>query len=277
MKFKSQHKVYLVGVLIFSLVFLFSCGSILDSDSDDSGEGTLSVEMTDAPFPADSVKEANIAINKIDIRKVDADSASFKTISEDSMSFKLMELRNGVTETLTNVEIEVGNYDLIRLYISDANITLNDGSTQDLKVPSGAQTGLKIFIEPDIAVEGGLTSELLIDFDVSKSFVRRGNEVNNNGFIFKPVLRAVNQSTAGRISGTVADTNGSNLSDVNVWVENDSVITNTFSDSEGGYALIGIPEGTYTVGAYKTEYDTTIVEDVEVTAGNVTNKSIELK
>ena len=43
-----------------------------------------------------------------------------------------------------------------------------------MKVPSGEQTGIKVFIDPGIHVEGGISAELLLDFDLSKSFVMRG-------------------------------------------------------------------------------------------------------
>ena len=58
-------------------------------------------------------------------------------------------------------------------------------------------------------VDGGLTSELLLDFDLSKSFVMRGNLDKPSGiigFIFKPVIKAVNNTTAGRLEGLVTDT-----------------------------------------------------------------------
>ena len=34
------------------------------------------------------------------------------------------------------------------------------------------------------------TTSMLIDFDVGKSFVMRGNSISQNGLLFKPVIHA---------------------------------------------------------------------------------------
>lgn len=154
-----------------------------------------------------------------------------------------------------------------------ARIVLSDGNKFDLVIPSGAQTGLKIFIHPPITVIGGLTSELILDFDLSKSFEVQGNPntpAGIKGFHFKPVIRAVNNSTAGRIVGTVVDNSANVIEEAQVWVEKDTVVSNTYTNAEGLYALIGIPAGIYTVRATKAGYDTVSVMDVKVLAANQT-------
>lgn len=67
---------------------------------------------------------------------------------------------------------------------------------------------MKIFIDPSIDVVGGLTAELLLDFDVSQSFVIQGNPAfpaDIKGFIFKPTIKAANLSISGRLAGTITD------------------------------------------------------------------------
>ena len=83
-------------------------------------------------------------------------------------------MRNGVTAELAAELVPAGEYDLLRLIVSGAIITLTDETTFDVKIPSGAQTGIKIFLDPPIAVGGGLASEVLLDFDVIQSFVVQG-------------------------------------------------------------------------------------------------------
>ena len=96
------------------------------------------------------------------------------------------------------------------------------------------------------------------------------------GFNFKPVIRAVNQTTAGQISGMVTDTSEASIAEAAVWIEQDTVVSTTWSDSTGGYAILGVEEGTYDLFAARDGYDTTMVEAVEVTAGNETIQDLEL-
>lgn len=281
-------------VLVFSLLLMLSCSdseSPLSSDSNSelSNNGKLIIRMTDAPFPAGMVEAANVTITKIEIRNdstEQSDGNPFTILTEKDTTLNLLDLTNGVTTQLADLEIDTGSYDLLRLFVSEASVTLSesvnsDQKTFNLKVPSGAQTGIKVFIEPSIEVEGGISTELLLDFDVSKSFVVQGNPntpAGIKGFIFKPVIRAVNQSSAGRISGIVVrDSAGVALPNAEVWTTRaDTTFSTTFTDSTGFYSLIGLPEGSYNLNSTKANFDTTTVTNVNVTAGNQTNVDLTL-
>ena len=270
-------KSLLLIITALLLGFMIGCG---DDNVTDGDVGTLVVRLTDAPFPIDLVDEANVTINKIELRESADGDDPFLTLIEDvELPFNLLDLQNDVTGDLVQIEIPVGSYNLVRLYVSEANVILKDGTNFDLTIPSGAQTGIKIFIQPAIEVVGGLTSELLLDFDVSKSFVVQGNPntpAGINGFIFKPVIRGVNMSTAGRITGTVVDTTSTILENAAVWVEQDSVVSMTFTDTNGYYALIGVTAGNYSVYTTKADYDTVSASGLEVVAGNETQQDFEL-
>ncbi len=97
------------------------------------------------------------------------------------------------------------------------------------------------------------------------------------GFIFKPVIRAVNVSFAGRLVGAVTDDASAPLTDAAVWVMQDSVVSFTYTNSNGLYALIGLPSGNYSAYATKTGYDTVVIQDVEIVAGNQTIQNFELR
>lgn len=272
-------KMYNISYLlaIATLPFLLSC----NSDNESTNAGTLRVQMTDAPFPTELVKEANVTISKIDIRKSeDHEGSPFVTLSQETHQLNLLELTNGVTASLVDLEIPVGSYDQIRLYIDEASVLLSDGSTYDLKVPSGAETGIKVFVNPSIDVVGGLTTELLLDFDVSSSFVVQG-DINSpagvNGFIFTPTIKASNLSTAGRIAGTVSDTTATlEGAQVSVYTGNE-LYTTTFTDANGSYTLLGIPAGSYKVVVEAEGFVTTSTENIEVTAANATQKDFTLE
>ena len=276
-------------LLLTTLALVFSC-----SDENDLGNqtGKLVVQLTDAPFPHDLVAEANVTIFKIEARyKKDAlesdmeameegETSPFIVLMEEEIQVNLLELTNGVTETLLNTEVPVGTYDLIRVYVKGVNIVLTNGATFDLKVPSGEQTGIKIFIKPGLIVNGGLTAELLLDFDVSKSFVAKGNRDAISGFNFKPVIKACNKSTTGTLMGLVTES----VEDVVVGVEgaqvaiyaDDILSTTTFTDVDGGYMIMGLDAGYYRVEVEKEGYEMQTIEDIEIMVANKTVKNFEL-
>lgn len=280
---KKIIKITLVLIIAVISISIVACEGVTD-DTTDNDTGTLSVSLSDTPFPLDLVDSAIVVIDSVVIRRhEDEENGSpFLALSREQHSYNLLDLRNGVAASLTQLEVPVGSYDLIRLYVNSARLVLSDGRDFDVFVPSGEQTGIKIFINPVIEVVGGLTSELLLDFDVSKSFKLQGNlnsPAGVHGFIFSPVLRASNLTYAGRLEGVVSD--GTNpLGGAQVWIEvSDTVLTSTFTQEKshniGAYALLGIPAGEYTAKATISDYDTAEAQII-ITAGNITFQDFPL-
>ncbi len=250
----------------------------------DNGPGRLVIRVTDAPFPMDIIESATVTISKVEIRKAGdgvSDGNPFITLTEEPKTFDLVDLRNGLVGDLLDLEIPQGTYDLVRLYVEDASLKIKDGGDYDVKVPSGQQTGIKVFITPGLIVQGGLTEEVILDFDLSKSFVLKGNPLTPagiKGFNFKPVIRAVNNTTAGQLEGMVTDTGKVKvkIKEASVWVMKDTIVASTVADTMGYYKIIGIPAGTYSVFAAKEAFDTLKVEGVNIAAGNKTVLNLEL-
>lgn len=264
------------GLAIAALIVLAGCTKTVDNTP-----GHLVVKITDDPFNISFVESATVTITKIELRKSgDSLRNRFIVVSEDTIKLDLLKLRNGVTEDLPAIEIPQGSYDLVRLYVAEAGLNLKDNPVHfKVKVPGGQQTGIKVFLKPALRVEGGLTSELLLDFDLSKSFVMRGNLQHSagvNGFIFKPCIRAVNNSTAGRIEGIVTDTSKVIIKEAKVWVKQDTVMATAYTDTLGHYKFIGIPAGTYSVFATKENYDTASYNGVKVFEANRTVLNLSL-
>jgi len=268
------------GILaVLTLLFYTGCTDIANDGTDQKGH--LVIRLTDAPFPIDMIDAAMVTITKVEVRKEsegEEDGYPYITVMEDTVEFNLLDLRNGVTAELAEIEVEAGNYDLIRLYVDEASLAVKEGETYDLKVPSGSQTGIKVFVEPALHVSGGLTTDVLLDINVEKSFILKGNTKSPagiKGFNFKPVIRAVNSTTSGTIEGVVdyADTL---QKDVSVWIALDTVITSAFTDTTGYYAMPGINAGFYTVSAAKKGFDTVSVEGVEIVEGNLTVQNFSL-
>lgn len=262
----------IVSMLAASALIMSGCNEAMNSDVE--GKGRLVVKITDDPFDISYIESATVTITKVEIRRICdsvCDGNPFMVLSDDTVTIDLIDLRNGLTETLIDMEIEDGEYDLIRLYVEEAGLKLKDiDDPYKVKVPSGGQTGIKIFISPALNIAGGLTEELLLDVDLSRSFVLRGNMNHNNGFIFKPVIRAANMTTAGRIEGMVKDTAKVKVKEAKVWITRDTTVATAFADTMGYYAIIGVPAGTYSIFATKEGYDTVKYDNINVLAGSKT-------
>jgi Domain of unknown function (DUF4382)/Carboxypeptidase regulatory-like domain len=272
--------------IVLGIAFMISCNSE-DGANIPEGKGKVNIYLTDAPFPIHLVAQTFVTIDKVEIRKqgTDTTDASFIDLTVEPMEINLLDLSNGVTEQLASVELEAGSYDMIRMHVTDSKVILTDGSEFELKVPSGSSSGLKIKIEPALEIGNGETADVLLDFDVSKSFVAKGNWKGGkiNGFNFKPVVRCVLLGRAGRIEGTVVDTAGVGLENasVKVWLpleqtEIDSLITSTFTESDGKYKVIGLLSGTYYLTTELEGFVTDTIWDVSVTEGQSTQVDIGL-
>jgi hypothetical protein len=285
-----KKNVFLIPVVFFLLsIVLSGCNeSILPGDEDGntpgevkSKNGTLIVKLTDAPFPISSIKEANVIITKIEIRKTNEnDTVPFLTLTTKPDTFNLVDLRNGITKEIVKLNIPAGSFNMIRLYTGDASVVLTNGEKFNLKIPSGPQTGIKVFIDSPVIIAGGISSEILLDFDLEKSFVVQGNPetpAGIKGFHFQPVVRAVNNSSAGRLTGNVKNDSAKVMVNAKIWLKKDTVLSSTFSNADGTYALIGIPAGTYSAFATKEGYDTVSVLNVKIVAANQTTLNFILK
>jgi hypothetical protein len=280
-------KILIVGLLVSSLAFV-SCTNE-ENISIEEGKGRINVLLTDAPYPIELISNAYVTIDKVEIRKkteaeMDEEKDSFIVLNEENMVIDLLELTNGITEEIAAAELEAGYYDMIRLHVVDATVVLNDGSEFDLKVPSGSSSGLKIKIQPEIHLEEGQTSDVLLDFDVSRSFVVKGPIDNINGFNFKPVVRGVYMGAAGRIEGNVTDTLATPLEDamIKAWMPGETEggsldYVSSFTDELGDYKIIGLKEGTYTVVCEMEGYENDTLKDVIVTADESVSADFELK
>lgn len=270
------------------MVLTTSCNQM--NDSEKGGKGTVVLKLTDAPFPVSLVDQALVTIDKIEIRSsatvTTADGtaeneALFTVLYEgEGKVFDLLDLRNGVTAELLSMDLEAGSYDLIRMHVAKSEVVLKDGTNFNLKIPSGASSGLKIRITPELVIESGVESEVLLDFDVSKSFVVQGNLHSPHGlkgFLFKPVLRAMCQKYSGVVAGKVFENETAPVAEAHVQIlRADTVFTSAITDGTGAYALVGLPAGTYKMVCEKEGYTLVQVDAVVVKAREKTILDFDL-
>ena len=204
--------------LKFSLCSTLALGATIlgiacsDSASPSRGEGILITRLTDAPFPTDEVKSVDIFVVRVDARSSDVShddanksldtessaSSGWKTVATPNTSFDLLSLQHGIAATLGQAVLPAGTYSGFRLVIdqdkSSATLkngmVLSGGSTPGIKFPSAGQSGIKIVLAQPVLIVAGTETDLIVDFDVDKSFVMRGNTIEKNGLLFKPVVKA---------------------------------------------------------------------------------------
>jgi len=161
--------------------------------------------------------------------------------------------------------------------VTGGRVTLTDGRQFDLRVPSGEQTGIKLHLNFDVVEDGNTV--LLLDVDLSRAFsaIPSGHidDVTTiRQFRFHPSLamRLIRLLEAGQIAGTVLDENQLVLGGVAVTAfDGDTEVTSTVTEADGSFALTGLPTGVYRVEFSAQDFQTLVVEDVEVTAEEVTD------
>jgi hypothetical protein len=204
------------------------------------------VRLTDAPAP--ELASARVWISNVYL--TGGGNARF-TITNTPAEYDLLTLQNGVTALLGDITIPAGDYAQLRLVVDSARVQLADGvtfsngtDTATLKVPSGPQTGIKVEFGGPVLIAPGET-DLVVDFDVLRSFVFQGPRTSPHGVLFKPVLHGVVADQAGSISGTSspASANGM-LFAIN---GSDTVATALADATTGAYTLMFLPPATYTV------------------------------
>jgi len=255
------------ALMVFGMVAFAGC-----STDSTPGMGTLEVKLHDAPA---DYEEVNVFIERVEVNNSEDDESGWQVVSEPNQQFNLLELTNGVFETIGEVELEEGFYPQIRLILSrDDNNVVIDGETHDLFIPSGAQTGVKLNVDAEI--NEGIVYTLLLDFDALRSVHKTGQSPAID-YILRPVIRASNEALTGNIEGVVEPVE----SRAAVFaIAGEDTLSSTYADEESGYfILVGLEEDTYSVSVNPREegYEETIIEDVSVTVGESTDlETIEL-
>lgn len=262
-----------IKYLIIALLAIVAVSCTKDNSAD--AVGTLTLKLSDAPMHYDQFMSASVTIDKIEIGN-STDANSFVTVMDTQTTYNLLELVNGITKSITSVNIPIGNYDIIRLYISNTEMTLKGGTTfkynmnqngfsgNGMKMMQGGITlnnnkrSIDIKLDQMLNITTNNMSEYLMDMDVANSFNLEGVSftgsgvdmmMNMSGFTFSPSMRVVDMANSGTITGNIHDATGSLPNATVSLMHNGTLYTSTHTDAKGNYTFIGIPQGTYTMTA----------------------------
>jgi len=249
----------LTTLLAVSAVALMACS---DGGTSNAEVGTLTLRLADAP--GEEVESAVIWVSGVSVIGTDGTS---HVISSDTASYDLLDLQHGVTAYLGSAEIPTGTYSQMRLIVDSARVTLKapitftSGSSSALmKVPSGSTSGLKVNLG-NVSVVAGETV-LLVDFDVSRSFVFQGPPGGPKSASFKPVIHATVMDVAGSIAGTVQP--ASSKAGLFAIQGLDTIATASADSLTGAYMIRYMAPGMYRVLARAAGYQDGVRDSVWV-------------
>ena len=246
--------------------------AMLASACDSNGTGTMTVRLTDAPFPFAEVSSVEVFIVRIDAKTAETTTSDAEdeddmdggwvTVAEPNAAMNLLDLSNGVTSNLGEATLPTGTYRGFRLVIDPAqsSVTLKDGTEPEVIWPSAAQTGIKVNLDTPISLtESG--SVVVLDFDVGRSFVMRGSSIRNNGLLFKPVVRGTAMDITGSLSGEVRGDNATGPVIAGATVEvlkagtlitdtdDANIVGTAVTDANGAFMVAFLLPGTYELRA----------------------------
>ncbi len=261
--------------------------------------------VRDAPFPYDYVASASIVVESIEVQ---SSTGGWTTVYTGPTEVDLVPLTGGNSLPLVQADLEPGTYDNVRVIVDAGQVMLTPEAFADggdpvystangrLKFPSASQSGLKVKIEGSITVVTQLSSDLVLDFDLSKNFVFNGPVTHPPGVkrvIFTPVVRATNESVAGSIQVSVSSdslTPGDTSDDVvlagaTVEAYHDGDLdlvppgtpaATAGTDLSGVAVLSGLAPGTYDLQVLATGHEPGRIDDVVVVVANLTPAGVTL-
>ena len=200
-----------VAILFAAAVSLVAAAC---SSSQSSSQGSVSIQLTDAP--AADVRNAVVTIDRVLL----TGSGGNVVLRDEPVTIDLVELVNTSFRLVDSAPVSPGTYTQLRFVISGGYLVeldpqgagtlvfstpgyLPPGSHVDglLKMPSFAQSGLKVILPGDQLVVQAQSKVLLVDFDVQQSF---GHEAGNSGsWVMHPVVKAEDILLSGNVVATL--------------------------------------------------------------------------
>jgi hypothetical protein len=185
----------------------------------------------------------------------------------------LLHMQTGIMGDLGLLTIPAGAYDYAVVPVSEG-WAAKDGKIYPVIFP---RNKMILAFNPPVIVGEGLSPDLILNIDVSRSFVpiRHGH-----AFIFKPIVKVVNATTTGSLVGMVYDASSNTpIPDAHVYVTVDGNTYDTYTLNQyyvdslgqphypGEYWIPGIPAGPSTAYAAKAGY-VTATAPVSILEGN---------
>jgi hypothetical protein len=258
------------AALLLVMGGLISCSDSTSSTGTGVETGTLRMVLVDAPADMEGVESLEVVFDKILIHRGSGEehpvdgwiTILYDTLPVEQRTFDLMELVNGHFGNLCEKELEAGTYTQIRIMLESATLVV-DGEPQNLTIPSGDQTGIKLV--GGFKIDPNVITEFTLDFDVAKSLHEAPPGSGN--YILRPTIRLVQTTLSGTISGTVLPAGiGAVIYALDPSTV-DTVAATLVDPVTGEYVLQALLAGIYDVRASAVGYADSARTGIAVTAG----------
>ena len=198
-----------IPAAVMTVLGLAACGSGGGGGGNDMGR--LSLGVTDAPV--DEASKVVVQFSGVAFKRAGAAAERVENLAPSPRQLDLLQYQEGRAALLLDgVTLPAGDYQWIRLIVDnepavrDSYIVLTGGEECELRVPSGAESGLKLNRGFTLPADGSVA--LTIDFDLRKSIhappgQRSKTDSCTQGYLMRPTLRIVNDAEVGAIAGHV--------------------------------------------------------------------------
>ena len=253
-----------------------SSGGGIGGTGSPASVGGIHFYLTDAP--SCGYDAVYVTVQKVRVHRAAAAAGSDAGWSEVVLApprrIDLLTLTNGALADLGETSLPAGKYTQLRLVLADndsadplANAVVpTGGSATPLETPSGAQGGIKLNIDIDVAA--GQVTDVVLDFNACKSVVSRGK---SGRFNLKPFITVLPSAASPglRVTGAVASALASDATQVSLQ-RNGVPVRATHPDANGAFVLSPVPAGTYDLVVTSPGHATAVVTDVPVSAAQPT-------
>ncbi|MBM7556675.1 DUF4382 domain-containing protein [Halanaerobacter jeridensis] len=307
----TKKQLFSVIAILTLVLVIAGCSSTSDDSLTTSNNGELALSLADAPV--NNVESVYVTFKEVQVHNADKDEwqvvNDFSDEPNGEKEFDLLKLRFGEA-LLGQKELPTGSYDQIRLIVAATEnskgngpdsgksyVKFKDGSTTNLFIPSGVQTGLKI--PHEFTIEEGVITHLIADISVKEIMHSAGK---SGKIILNPTqaIDIIPTIVSGDVTGRVfADVDGDGVFDEDKDGSLDEVLTDpnydvtveayqggelvkstvttigdldtdedgTINKKAGSYLLRGLEQGDYTIKA-KVMTENSNEEMVEVLNSN---------
>jgi hypothetical protein len=210
----------LPALLVGGAAAIWACGDHAVTGAPmQAGQGTMAMQLTDAPSDLDSIAAVNIFVVRVDARMTFADSAAadsnvdgdgdfddrnhvhrdstaWVTIASPNKLFNIMALAGGDTAFLGSAVVDSAHFRAFRLIIdpTQSNVVLKNGkvltasSTPSVDFFSRGRQGILVDLDNDAVVRAGATTTITLDFRLGESLHLRSHSVGDDGLVIAAVV-----------------------------------------------------------------------------------------
>lgn len=199
------------GITVVTMSLALGLGACGGGGGDGGDTGQLSLAVTDAPV--DDASSVVVQFRGVAFKRAGSAPEIVQNLPSAPRQLDLLQYQGGRAALLLDgTTLPAGDYEWIRLIVDnemgvrDSYVVLRGGEECELRVPSGAESGLKLNRGFTLPADGSVA--LTIDFDLRKSIhappgQRGAADACTQGYLMRPTLRIVDDANVGAIAGHV--------------------------------------------------------------------------